>query len=53
MVVFYGRFKHGKEWSKTWHKIIAKSKDEALGKFIKGTYWKPNEVQITKTEPKQ
>ena len=48
---YWGRFKIGGKWSTLWHLIPASSKDEALGKFIKGTYYQPNEVQITTREP--
>jgi len=51
---YWGRFKIGGKWSDLWHLIPgAKSKDEALGKFIKNTRFKPNEVQITDKEPKR
>lgn len=52
MAIYYGRFKHGGKWSSSWHKIVASNKNEALGKFIKGTYYKPSEVQIKTTKPK-
>ncbi len=51
--IYWARFKLRSGWSKTWHKISAVSRNEALGKFIKGTTWNPSQVQITTKEPKR
>ena len=51
---YWGRFKIGGKWSNLWHLIPdATNKDNAFGKFIKGTRFKGNEVQITTKEPKK
>jgi hypothetical protein len=52
MKTYYGRFKHGRTWSKTWHRIPAQSKNEAIGKFIKDTKYTVAEIQIVSKEPK-
>lgn len=48
---YWGRFKICGKWSDLWHLIPASSRDEALGKFIKNTLYKPSQVQITTKEP--
>jgi hypothetical protein len=51
---YWGRYKIGGKWSTTWHQINGVlNHNEAYGKFIKGTRFKPSEIQITTKEPKK
>jgi hypothetical protein len=51
MPIYYGRFKQGRKWSETWHRVPAISKAEALGKLLKGTRYSAAQVQITTKKP--
>jgi hypothetical protein len=49
---YWGRYKRGRKWGETWHFLKgANSRDEALGKLLKGTLYNFTEVQITTKEP--
>ncbi len=49
--VFWGRFKIGRKFSDTWHRIPANSMDEAVGKFLKNTRFTLQEIQVTTKTP--
>ncbi len=51
--VYWGRFKRGRKWSPTWHRIPADSRDEAVGKFLKGTLYNASQIQIVISDPRK
>lgn len=52
MTIYYGRYKRGRTWSDSWHRVPANSVDEAKGKMLKGTRYISSQVQITTKKPK-
>lgn len=56
MKTFWGRYnvKSGKgKHTGSWHKVPANSKEEVIGKMLKGTRYQYHEVEVVTKDPRK